>query len=458
MMGGWVWLEKKTYREEYETTTRETQMANDAFVEHTQQVIGQVDTLLRAVRDYYLQSGSVEQTEAFIAKLSVDPTFIEGIYIVDAEGTVTLPSGHRAKNINAFERDYFRFHIATHDDRIYFSPVRHGEVTGKNQFRVSRRISTADGHFAGVVIIPIEPRALAQHFLRLLVNRENFATLIGIEDQKIRARSPEPQADAWDTPITSSPLWENLAKAPEGSYRGISIHDQVERRVTYQRVGDLPLVMVTGFSNRDVQSRVARQMQPITVAAGATLIVIILLATTLSYIYRQREEMRKQATTDALTGLHNRRYLLEHGDIEIARAQRYGNPLSIILLDIDHFKSINDSWGHPTGDRVLTALADTLAALVRGQDIVGRLGGEEFLVILPETDLVGSESLAERIRSCIEECAATQAEDGSLVRFNVSIGIASLIVGEKTFAELFYRADQALYKAKASGRNCVVAA
>ncbi|WP_245651025.1 GGDEF domain-containing protein [Paramagnetospirillum marisnigri] len=173
---------------------------------------------------------------------------------------------------------------------------------------------------------------------------------------------------------------------------------------------------------------------------------------------RQREEMRKLATTDALTGIANRRHLVDTGRLEVGRARRYAHGLSTMILDIDRFKAINDSWGHPTGDRAIQALSRTMQTIVRDQDMAGRLGGEEFAVILPETDLAGALVIAERMRAAVAGDIEVAADDGQPVRFTVSIGVAALGEADANFEDLLTRADRALYQAKDSGRNRVVAA
>lgn len=165
------------------------------------------------------------------------------------------------------------------------------------------------------------------------------------------------------------------------------------------------------------------------------------------------EELRKLASHDALTGLLNRRALLEVGEIEFGRARRYGYPLSIILLDCDHFKRVNDSFGHDVGDKVLMRFAEILKDAIRDADHVSRLGGEEFVVILPHTSLDGAMQLAERLRLSIVDAPikAGSAE----IWCTASFGVAELMTDDLTFTNLLNIADKAMYKAKASGRNRV---
>lgn len=165
------------------------------------------------------------------------------------------------------------------------------------------------------------------------------------------------------------------------------------------------------------------------------------------------EQLQLMATTDALTGLPNRRSLMAGMELEVARATRSGRPLSIALLDIDRFKSINDRHGHPAGDAVLQAVADELRQVTRAGDLLGRFGGEEFAIVMPETDLRQARWVCERLRKAIAK-RNMHFPDGTIGRVTVSSGVA-LLVGEESCDHLISRADGALYQAKADGRDLV---
>ena len=166
------------------------------------------------------------------------------------------------------------------------------------------------------------------------------------------------------------------------------------------------------------------------------------------------QQLTREARTDALTGLLNRRALEEIGALEIRRSERSGAPLTAILCDVDHFKAINDRHGHAAGDRVIRAIGARLRAELRETDAFGRWGGEEFIAILPGTDIAQAQLLAERMRAAIESgLAADRAE----LRVSVSLGIAGRPAGG-TWDTLVKAADEALYRAKALGRNCVALA
>lgn len=168
---------------------------------------------------------------------------------------------------------------------------------------------------------------------------------------------------------------------------------------------------------------------------------------------RLMEDMLKRmAMTDYLTGLYNRRHFFDIAQSEIERCRRYKTPVSIIMMDIDHFKLVNDKYGHATGDLVLQVVAKQCRSILRGSDIVVRYGGEEFVALLPNTDAGQAFTAAERLRSNIETTDII-AEGGSL-RVTISVGCVGYNGEEAvTVDELVNKADQALYQAKQAGRN-----
>ena len=187
----------------------------------------------------------------------------------------------------------------------------------------------------------------------------------------------------------------------------------------------------------------------------AVLPVIGTTAFVLLCFERIRAELHRAATTDALTGLPNRRTIAERAGVLLALARAGEQPFSVAVVDVDHFKAINDQHGHDVGDLVLQAVAATLRAQCRGDEVVGRQGGEEFVALLPEADGASARLAAERMRAAVEGQSMTVGPATAL-RVTISIGIAST-TSERlpSFDTLLKRADIALYDAKASGRNCV---
>jgi len=173
----------------------------------------------------------------------------------------------------------------------------------------------------------------------------------------------------------------------------------------------------------------------------------------LSQLAQQNNTLERLASTDALTGLTNRRRFLESLENERSRIERYGGSLSLIMFDIDHFKKVNDSWGHAVGDAVLCEIARDALQFLRRADSAARYGGEEFVILLPETELPGAALIAERLRQLVADTVIAH-DQGPTISVTISIGVASLEPYESG-DELLSRADKAMYQAKNNGRNRV---
>jgi diguanylate cyclase (GGDEF)-like protein len=186
-------------------------------------------------------------------------------------------------------------------------------------------------------------------------------------------------------------------------------------------------------------------------ALAALMLLTLMLARPLLRAFRWTEQQASEARIDALTGLANRRALEEILAAEISRAQRFAHQLAVVVLDLDRFKEINDSFGHGAGDVMLRTVSRLLTSLARQGDTVARWGGEEFVIVLPETDLPGATRFAERLRRTIEAHAVGD------MRTSTSCGVATMLP-EDTVEALLGAADQALYRAKSNGRNRTEAA
>jgi diguanylate cyclase (GGDEF)-like protein len=171
----------------------------------------------------------------------------------------------------------------------------------------------------------------------------------------------------------------------------------------------------------------------------------------------QNAHLYELAMVDGLTGLFVRRYFDARIEEEIERSRRYGTPFSVIMLDVDDFKNLNDTYGHLVGDRVLRAIANVIKAQMRGVDTAARYGGEEMAVILPRTEMVGAYNLAERIREAIAELRITTDDDPPrALAVTASLGISAYPESKaQTGEDLVRRADRALYRAKKTGKNRV---
>lgn len=226
------------------------------------------------------------------------------------------------------------------------------------------------------------------------------------------------------------------------------------------RVGDIRGGISIGFEFGSTQEKLTHNIISISIAALLTGFLLFGMITI--YVLRLKRQLDKagrqlqiMARTDILTGLWNRGHLLERFSEEFLRARRQARPLGCLLLDLDHFKSVNDRFGHPAGDRVLRQVGAILAAEVRKYDIVGRIGGEEFLIVVTEAPLVSLVDLAERIRVAVEKgIRIEEAPEGFTV--TVSIGVADMSAADQNIDAIIKRADDALYRAKKEGRNRVI--
>ncbi len=227
-------------------------------------------------------------------------------------------------------------------------------------------------------------------------------------------------------------------------------------RAVYQQVFEKGFVTDYPLTLRHVSGKMMEVLYNATVYRDAAGNVAGVFAAARDVTERRKleRELERQAHIDLLTDLNNRRYFLELSELELARSKRHAEPLSLLMLDVDHFKMINDTYGHDVGDAVLQRLGEICRHTFREIDIVGRVGGEEFAALLPEADTAEALEVAERLRASVEG-AAVKLAGGSLIRFTVSIGVASFQGANEKIEPVLKRADNALYQAKNSGRNRV---
>jgi diguanylate cyclase (GGDEF)-like protein len=172
------------------------------------------------------------------------------------------------------------------------------------------------------------------------------------------------------------------------------------------------------------------------------------------YVAETKRRLHEETRLDSLTGLHNRRAFEEMVQREVQIAMRDNTPLTLLMMDLDHFKQLNDTWGHALGDRALRTFGGVLLTVTGSGDAVARLGGEEFAILLPGRSSRSALSLAERLRATVEGLRLSEGDE--LIRFTVSVGLSSLQAGEAGFEPMLRRADRALYKVKRTGRNRVL--
>lgn len=220
----------------------------------------------------------------------------------------------------------------------------------------------------------------------------------------------------------------------------------------YKETESTPIIFVTGKDGDDDEEKGLQHGAVDYITKPIRPAVVLARVDTHVTLKQQSDKLKTMALRDQLTGLYNRFYLLEEADHKIAFAKRHKHEISLLMLDIDFFKLINDKHGHPTGDAVLKAVAKLLMKETRMEDIVARFGGEEFVIVLDHADIEGAKYKAEKIRREIEKLIPEK------ILVTVSIGLAQYRSGKETFEQLLKRADNSLYQAKEQGRNRVIIA
>ncbi|MEH2592465.1 GGDEF domain-containing protein [Bradyrhizobium sp. AZCC 1721] len=376
------------------------------------------------------------------------------IQVFDAQGKLTIDAASLDPvPEDRSDEEYFFVHRDKPDVGLYMSrPMLHRSAYS---IVLSRRVTDADGGFLGVVVGSIRFSYFHDLFGRLTLDPTDTITVLR-RDRTIIMRKP------FDLDIVGKNLaerkdWNPANLKQGGSYAGVGPVDPTPR--LYVRSANTSLFfVVVGKPLASILSLWHREV----IRIGAVMVALILfvLGTTL-FLAREigrraeaEEKLEELATTDALTGLKNRRKFDSEIDLEWRRATRNQTPVAVLMIDADHFKSYNDTFGHQAGDQVLVGIAICISDSVgRAGDCPARYGGEEFAVLLPGLSAVEALTVAETIRLKVEQWA----EDPSVT--TVSIGVASMTpTAANDWSYLIEAADKALYAAKANGRNQSVVA
>jgi diguanylate cyclase (GGDEF)-like protein len=228
---------------------------------------------------------------------------------------------------------------------------------------------------------------------------------------------------------------------------GYDVCEQLKREPT---TASIPVIFVTAMQTEEDEEKALMLGAVDFLTKPVRPAILIARIKTQIILKKQHDALINLAMRDQLTNLYNRHYLLEMANHRVARAMRKKVPVSVLILDVDHFKKINDTQGHVVGDLVLKSLAELLQQLCRQEDILARFGGEEFLIFFDECDEKNATNIAERMRKDI--ALLNPAE----IPISASVGVAQLKIGEEGFTDLVKRADDAMYHAKKTGRNKVV--
>ncbi|MCJ2139492.1 sensor domain-containing diguanylate cyclase [Methylobacterium sp. E-066] len=359
---------------------------------------------------------------------------------------------------NYADREYFQVHKARAGVGLYIGHPIISRLTGERMLPFSRRINKPDGTFGGVVLGSVKLSYFTRLFSQITLGQEGAINLY-LRDGTRVMRQPFVEADIGAN-IASAPTFQGFIRQHSGSFVHTSVRDGIERHYAFTRVGDLPLILNVALSTDEIEA----EWRVKALVIGGIVLVLCSLTIALSLLFgrelRRREamqgELERLSLTDALTRLPNRRAFEDTGARAWEGARRNGQPLSLLIVDADHFKRFNDRYGHQVGDEVLQGLARCLSASVhRPDDLVCRVGGEEFAILLPDTDQAGALRIAKKVHAEVATLAIGSAGIGAGA-VTVSIGLAAIVSGGtevSALADLYHLADAALYEAKAGGRN-----
>jgi diguanylate cyclase (GGDEF)-like protein len=380
--------------------------------------------------------------------------YFGAIQVFDANGKLTIDASSLDPTPEDHgDEEYFLVHRDHPDVGLYVSkPALH---RGTYAIVLSRRISGDDGRFLGVVAGSIRFSYFHDLFARMSLNPGDTITVLR-RDRTIIMRTPF-DLDVIGKNLADRPSWSASNLPSNGSYAGAGPVDTTPR-LYVRRSGPGPLYTVVGKPLDAIFSLWRTEVMRI--AAIMTVLVVFVLSTTL-FLAREigrraqaEDKLEELATTDALTGLKNRRKFDIAIDVEWRRAARQGTPIAMLMIDADHFKTYNDTYGHQAGDQILIGIAICVSdSIRRAGDCCARYGGEEFAVLLPGLSAIEALGVAETIRLKVQ-----QWSDGPTVT-TVSLGVAAMApAAGQHWSYLVEAADKALYAAKANGRNQTVLA
>jgi diguanylate cyclase (GGDEF)-like protein len=459
------WSERRN-----ELIRTENMMANLArfLVQHAEDTFELADAVLvdladrAASRDWSPARNA--RLRAFLTERIKSLPRLKALAIYGPDGRLLVSSVEdELPGVTAKGTDFFEHHSNSSDPGWYFGAYGPDPLDGEGVLTISRRFEQPAGGFGGVIVASIGSRYFSDYYSRLDVGVQGSLALFTAPGILVARYPVKPGVVGSDG--GSDPLFtQHLRSSSFGAYSYRSSIDGAERLSGYRRSATFPLVALAA-AGRDEALADWHQDFLYRILAVAVLVgTIASLGWSLARQLRRRDraeaELSILAATDGLTGLANRRTFDSHLESEWLRAAREDTPLSLLLIDIDHFKAFNDAYGHQAGDHCLRAVAHLLKNSVRRPaDLVARYGGEEIAVLLPVTGAKGARRVAETIRLGVEALAMPHKHSAPAGVVTISIGAATLFPASETISvgpkDLIAMADRALYDAKLDGRNRV---
>jgi len=469
LLGGAFFLEKDEYNRAYEDGIQRGANLTRVVEENVSHVFDVIDSQIRLLRQLYQRD-----PKAFdLARFTLNDDQTTEFAIVGLDGKIVssspriIPSGTYVG-----DQDYFQTHLSSHTDDFYVSAPVIDRISKNATILLSRRLTISDGSFGGVILASLDVRRLQKLYNAIDVGPNGIISLVGF-DGIIRARSnsDSKEDDYGGHFVSKSELFELGRHSPNGHFwsKQNPAGELIRRLISYRAAENLHLFTVVGLAEAEV-FRPAREAAHVGWSkalffAGIILVAIGIAATRERKLIAAKLALSHQARHDVLTGLANRQAFIEEIEGALSRLHTNGEVFSVFMLDLDRFKYVNDSLGHPAGDALLKETAQRLKSSLRDTDFLARLGGDEFAIIRRCESKSQNRNtnqreqhelaidLAERIVGCLK---VPFKIEGNLLNIDTSIGIALTQHDHADSHELMKRADLALYCAKARGRNSYI--
>ncbi len=407
------------------------------------------------------RSAPPESIDAFLLRQHKHLPELNALRVVDATGRIINGIGPPlGKGISIADRDYFLRARDVPQSGLIFSKPLLARTDPVMSIFLARRLNHPDGSFAGIVYTAIPLERIQTLFQSLYIGPKGVIALFDLDKMLVTRHPTLRKDDTTEAPmrVPAEFLEAHRNNRDHGSFSLRSPLDGVERVVSYRKASRYPGYLFVGIAKDD--DFAAWHRDRVTMAIRMALVATV-TGTVACFMFgrwkqheAQNQRLIEQSRTDALTQCANRRHLMEALASERQRSLRNAKCFCLLALDLDHFKAINDEFGHLGGDQALRHFAAIAKNALRAIDTLGRMGGEEFCVLLPETRIESAMKIAERIRAELESLPIML--NSTPVTMTVSIGIAAWRAdGTDTSEKLLSRADKALYEAKRSGRNKV---
>ncbi|PMS32256.1 GGDEF-domain containing protein [Trinickia symbiotica] len=444
-----------TIRMEYETAVsaaaESSRQLADTYEAQAVRNLAEIDRTLKMVAYAYAMKGD-HALEEMEDRQMLPPAIVFHVAIATSRGEV-IASSRKLPEPRVGSEPFFKAMSGNGGDALFIGQVERNAGSGAPEIVFSRRLADASGRFAGIVMLTVDPSYFASAYDAAQMGRHGFLGLLGTDGIMRVERVGDDIS--WGAAVAVPP-----ARGVSGKPGVMPWDAGVARFTNVRALHGFPLVAIVGLSREEALSRFRRDRQLYVLSSAAGSMLLLVLTAILSAkswaLARDRarteERIRHMATHDALTGLPNRSLLRDRLDQELEHAQRHGYAVTVVFIDLDNFKLINDSLGHRAGDELLKAVSSRMRSCLRQADTVVRLGGDEFVLVLgnESADGPGAYLAIERVREAISEPVELV---GQTYQVTCSMGMASYPIDGNDAETLLSHADAAMYRAKEVGRN-----